>query len=491
MSKSINSLKSYGKAFKVKLPKEPYFLMSYSLQRERERLMKYLREHVDRDGGSISVKIPMDNSEARLFSAEGYYYLSSDRFGKVDLNEVSTDYLGEQLYYSIDAATLKWDPSSYERKFDKMADLQEEWMHFIIANKEKRFTLNTGVPLLFSGYVPGEMEPGTIYAVYEKDGEHYVCVEGQEDIYWFDLNIDTKVSLCDELYREFLPQVTPQSVEDAITLLALECKSKFGKTALASNAKTPLSVLTILSEDKNEDVRKDLSANRNTPAEILAKLTEDPSTVVRWNVARNPNTSASSLARLAEAFEMVDDFGRQADACENIRIAVAENPNTPVETLAKLADDPSKYVKMAVSRRRNSPSFRPAADIEDKRVSENGRENPVIDTSIPADDLAKMALDPNDSVRAKAAENPNTPADSLVLLSKDIMWNVIEKVGKNPSTPLEVLLGYANTEEKFMRLVIDNPSFPLSSLLDMAGTACFYPKPFPIGGIVRALLNRL
>ena len=585
MSKSINSLKSYGKAFKVKLPKEPYFLMSYSLRKEREELMKYLRNKVDNGGGSKSVIIPMDNSEARLSFENGCYYLSSDRFGKVELNELSTGFLGEQLFYSIEAQAPDYYRRSYESKFDNMEGLQEEWMHFMIANKEKRFTLNSGVPLLFSGYAPGGMEPGNIYAVYEKDGEHYVCVEGQEDIYWFDLNIDTKVSLCDELYREFIPQAAPQSVEDALTLWAFECKNRSGKSALASNVKTPLSILSILSEDKNEDVRKDLSRNRNASAEILAKLTEDTSTAVRENVAGHPNTPASCLAKLAEDREMVNDFGRQVDASVGIRQAVAENPNTPAESLAKLADDPNlnvrlaaaknpntpfesfvklandpelnirlavagnpntpasflaklaevrevvivfereidtgepirravagnpntpvetlsnlaedpaECVRIAVSHNPNSPTFRPATEIDDGRDSEkkpeNDRENPVIDTSIPSDVLAKMAFDPNTNVRAKAAENPNTPVDCLELLSRDIMWDVIERVGKNPSTPLDVLLNYANKEEKYMMLVVNNPSFPLASLLDMAGMACYFPKSFPLISIVRALLNRL
>lgn len=77
-----------------------------------------------------------------------------------------------------------------------------------------------------------------------------------------------------------------------------------------------------------------------------------------------------------------------------------------------------------------------------------------------------------------------------VKLSKDIMWDVVKKVAENPSFPLEVLMAYANQDEKKIRLAVQNPSFPLPKLLELAQAACYYPKFYPTDAIIRALLNR-
>ena len=491
MSQSFLSLKAFCKKNKVKLPKEPYMFKSYALQDMRLEIINYLRKKIDAGRGDITVKIYMDDSVGRLFSENDCYFFSSDKLGKHAIDDLSIGFLGEQLYYSLEKEK-GWYPEKYERKFDDIEGLEEEWMHCIISNKEKRIVLTTGVPLQFSGYgyAPGQMVPGTITAVYEKEGEHYVCVEGQDDIYWFDLNIETKVALGEELYNEFIPQVTPQTIEEALTLIALEGKSKFDRSALASEAKTPASILAFLCEDKNEDVRTHLARNRSATPEILSKLANDTDTNVRQAVAENLNTPADCLAKLAEAKKIVIDFGRERDLCAYVRWAVAKNPNTPAEILVKLTEDPIPNVRDAASTTLKHPSWRleekeaPRASSQDKQAADS-----IPD--IPADKLAQMAYDSDYHVRATAAENPNTPADCLIKLSKDIMWDVVKKVAENPGFPLEVLMAYANKEEKMIRLAVQNPSFPLPKLLELAQAACYYPKFYPTDAIIRALLNRM
>ena len=498
MSQSSLNLKSFCKKNKVKQPKEPYLLKSYALHDIRSEILAFLRKKVDMGGGLITFNIRMDETEGQLFSENGRYFFSSEKLGKHEINDLTTGFLGEQLYYSIQKGALGGWPEKYERKFDEIKGLVEDWMHCIISNKEKRVVLNTGVPLLYSGdgYAPGEVVSGTITAVYEKEGEHYVCVDGRDDIYWFDLNIETMVSLCDELYNEFIPQVSPNTIEEALTLIALEGKSKFDRSTLASNRKTPVSILAILSEDKNEDVRRSLARNSSATPEILSKLAEDSDANVRQSVAENPNTPAACLSKLAEGEEIVIDFGRKRDLCAYIRLAVAKNPNTPVESLNKLAEDPLQPIREAASANPSFPSN--STKVESTNTADSkldsiqvNQESDSSVPSIPVDELAQMAYDSDYHKREIAAENPNTPADCLVKLSKDIMWDVVKKVAKNPNTPLEVLMAYANTEEKFIALAIDNPKFPLYKILELAGGSCYYPKVYPSGAIIRSLLERI
>ncbi len=410
---SITNLKNYCKAFKVKQPKEPYFLMSEELMRARNEVLKYLHKQIDKGGGNIIVKLPMNNSDCRLFIENDQYYFSSGKFGNHNLNDLSTDFLGEQFYYSIETASSGWSPSKYEEQFDNMKGIQEEWMHVIIANKEKRVTLQTGVSLQYSGYCPEEMCPGTIIAVYEQDEEFYVCVEGQDDICWEDLNIDTKVTLCDELYNEFLPQVTPRTIEEVLTMIALECKSKFDRMTLSSNAKTPANVLSILSGDKDELVRQRVAINKNAPTEILTKLADDSSSNVRKTVAENIKTPAPCLAKLATAKQVVIDFGRERDLCEDVRLAVARHPNTPKETLIELAKDTSVRVSRAASEHLVAPSLYDAGRIDNEKVSKD----------VPDKD--------------KESEKPT------------------------------------------------------QALMESAAIACYYPKDFPLGQYILALLDRI
>ncbi len=492
MSSSAN-LKTYCKAFKVKQPKKPYFCMSFSLQKSRRKVVEYLHGHIDKGSGSINVKLPLDNSDCRLFFENDRYYFFSEKQGRYDLNDLSTDFLGEQLYYPIAEAASEFlkRPSRYEEVFDEMKDLQEVWMHVIIANKEKRITLDKGVFLQFSGCVPGETGPGTINAVYEKDGDYHVCVEGDDDIDWCDLNIDTRVALCDELYGEFLPQVTPRTIEEALTLMALDCKSKLDKITLAHNANTPASILSLLSEDKDEQVRSAVAINKNASAEILSKLAGDLSRNVRQVVADNPNTPAQCLAQLALAKEIVIDFGRERDMCEIIRSSVARNPNSPEDVLVKLAEDPSEYVRKAASEHLAALTSYPSDKTEDKTESKAMPGTVEPENSFSAEQLAKMALDSDYKVRRLVAKNPNTPSDCLAMLVDDPWWDVVEGCLLNPNMPLKTLLGVANLDQKYMKVVVDNPGLPLQSLLEFAAISCYYPKEFPTGRIIIALLNRI
>ena len=82
MSQYPSSLKTFCKKNKAKLPKEPYMLQSYALQKTRLEVLDFLRKKTDEGGGSVTVKIPRDNTDGCLFSENGRYYFSSDNLGK-------------------------------------------------------------------------------------------------------------------------------------------------------------------------------------------------------------------------------------------------------------------------------------------------------------------------------------------------------------------------------------------------------------------------
>lgn len=101
MTKKTITLGSYCKANKLKLPKEPYYLQSSSLLAFRTEILSNLRNRVDKEGGQIDITIPYCNTAGRIFSESGEYFVSSDLFGKFNLEDLPTDFLGEQLHDSL------------------------------------------------------------------------------------------------------------------------------------------------------------------------------------------------------------------------------------------------------------------------------------------------------------------------------------------------------------------------------------------------------
>ena len=68
---------------------------------------------------------------------------------------------------------------------------------------------------------------------------------------------------------------------------------------IASNSKTPLTILEKLATDPDGSVRREVANNSKTPGTVLEKLTGDGDPVVRMRVARNSNTTPTALEKLA------------------------------------------------------------------------------------------------------------------------------------------------------------------------------------------------
>ena len=82
--------------------------------------------------------------------------------------------------------------------------------------------------------------------------------------------------------------------------LALGSLTDNMKWNLAENKRISKEVLTILSKDKNIDVRSSVAYNSNTPKEVLKKLSKDESWDVRSSVAYNSNTPKEVLTILSK-----------------------------------------------------------------------------------------------------------------------------------------------------------------------------------------------
>lgn len=148
---------------------------------------------------------------------------------------------------------------------------------------------------------------------------------------------------------------------------------------LAGRINTPTDVQELLATNKFEYVRQKLALNRTCPESILVALSDDKEDVVRSAVAHNKRTPPAILDKLSRDPEVT------------VAMDVAENPNTPVSAHKRLSENKYPIVR------------RYTALIEG------------LDPSI----LSILSQDTYDTVRASAAENPNTPVHDLKRLTED------------------------------------------------------------------------
>lgn len=92
-------------------------------------------------------------------------------------------------------------------------------------------------------------------------------------------------------------------------------------------------------------------------------------------------------------------------------------------------------------------------------------------------ELAQLANDEDEDVRAGVAENSNTPAGVLAQLANDEDAFVKRHVGSNPSTPAEVLAQLANDADKYVRrCVAGNPSTSVAVIAQLANEKDTYVR---------------
>ena len=128
---------------------------------------------------------------------------------------------------------------------------------------------------------------------------------------------------------------------------------------------------------------------------------------------------------------------------------IVNNPNAPAEALAKLAEDSNESIR------------------------EFAAKNP----STPAEALEKLAEDKYRLARRSVAKNPSTPAVVLAKLAKDEDYDVRRNVAENLKTPVEVLANLVDDEVAYVRYgVAGNPNTPNEALKKLTDDEDFFVR---------------
>jgi 3-methyladenine DNA glycosylase AlkC len=213
-------------------------------------------------------------------------------------------------------------------------------------------------------------------------------------------------------------EASSEEIQDAFILAQKQNEEvrKLVINLIAENPNTPYEILTQLSIDKDDWVRRAIAVNSKTSPEILAQLARDKDYWVRKAVAEHPNTPPEVLAQLAN------------DKSGLVREQIAWNPNTTPEVLAQLAKDEDYYLIKAVA---VNPNTHPES-------------------------LAQLAKDERSYVRENVAQNPNTPPEILAQLSEDKDYYVRENVARNLNTPPKILAQLAKDKNAYVRKAATN-----------------------------------
>jgi hypothetical protein len=211
-------------------------------------------------------------------------------------------------------------------------------------------------------------------------------------------------------------------------------KNKEVRLSVFKNSNSTMTVLKILSEDEDLQIRRLFKVHPNNPnrrsrpsPKWLQKLAQNQYWLIRAQTARNTATPVDALAILAN------------DNDYRVRIGVAENPATPTDILAILAEDPYHD---------DTCNY----DIYKVRKAVAG--NPAT----PPDILRKLSKD--SSYFYMLRYNLSTPADMLEEFVEKNNIHAMRGMASNPSTPGHILarIAYLYPNE-YVFLVHSQPDY--------------------------------
>ncbi|MEH1987065.1 HEAT repeat domain-containing protein [Nostoc sp.] len=203
-----------------------------------------------------------------------------------------------------------------------------------------------------------------------------------------------------------------------------------------------------LAEDTEISVREAV-ATINAPVSVLELLAQDEQVEVRIKVATNPNTPISVLQVLA------------GDENSSIRTAAASNYNLPETILTQLANDEKVEVRRAVAQNPNTPA--PIREtLHDLIVQPTTRQtsstlrglnrlyNPSTDDLVSI--LAEYASSENAFVRFVTLLHPLTPHEVLTQAAQSASWLERYAVADNSGTPIELRQQLAQDSNRIVRV---------------------------------------
>ena len=214
------------------------------------------------------------------------------------------------------------------------------------------------------------------------------------------------------------------------------------RSQVASNPATPIDVLEILANDLyNNDgsyyVRQEVSRNSSVPVNILRQLSRDLS--CSFIVGYNPNTPVDILEKFIENNNRKAIYG------------MTKNPSTPSHILAEISrlyPNDLNFTLPDISRHQNTPAE--TLSILATYTGNNGyalRIGVAGNINTPPKILVNLALDRDKRVKIAVASNQNTPGSVIRLLweSRDIF--IYQALAKNPAISTDLLRNIAETDE--------------------------------------------
>ncbi|WP_414512998.1 hypothetical protein [Nostoc sp. PCC 9305] len=191
---------------------------------------------------------------------------------------------------------------------------------------------------------------------------------------------------------------------------------------VAATINAPVSVLELLAQDEQVEVRIKVATNPNTPISVLQLLAGDENSSVRTAAASNSQLPETILTQLAN------------DEKVEVRRAVAQNPNTPApirETLHDLIVQPTT--------RQTSSTLRGL----------NRLYNPSTDDLVSI--LAEYASSENAFVRFVTLLHPLTPHEVLTQAAQSASWLERYAVADNSGTPSVLRQQLAQDSNRIVR----------------------------------------
>ena len=287
----------------------------------------------------------------------------------------------------------------------------------------------------------------SVLARYVDDPDHLVRINAVKNVGLCDVDLWRFAhDPSDEIRRCVFGRLRDMREAQEVITYFIGDKNYLIRGDIASDQRTPIGLLQLLSVDKEYRVRLQVALNPNSTEEILEALSYDKDEHVRHAVASVAPAQSARLLRLAE------------DQHDHVRSGVAGNANTPYEILKPLARDESKWVREAVAKN---------ASLDIKDIEEffgtsptdtwveytlrnryfNARRVIAEDPNTASQVLVEMARSDFDDVHTHLAENPALPAEAMDILSMKRTYPVIMRLLERRDIPHEVSSHLLNDPE--------------------------------------------
>lgn len=237
------------------------------------------------------------------------------------------------------------------------------------------------------------------------------------------LAIDEKVKHGEE---KIIAEIADIEITPSETLKKIyeSTEERYIKCRIANNPGASLDLLELMSEDDNEDVRRNVVENPNVTVDLLEKLSEDVDGYVREAVGINPKTPIELLKKIIKSNDRYAISG------------VAKNTNAPKELLEEIYNMGEKYY-WSLTRNKNCP-----VDILEK-LYENGDRDikySLLDRkNLPESIIRKLLEDEDPYVREDVGAIDNLPQDIVEKLANDEYYGCRWTILINRDLPIEIL----------------------------------------------------